>query len=55
MIVIYFRPARRILLNVRLWDRHLQVWVRGARIIKAESGANCVRLDELLFTTVHIS
>lgn len=39
----------RTLLNVRLWDRHLQVWMWGARVIPSETGANCFRVDRLLF------
>jgi hypothetical protein len=37
---------RGVILNIRLWDRHLQIWTRGVRIIRAESGKNCFKLDE---------
>lgn len=40
--------ANRVLLNVRLGDKHLQVWAWGARIIPAETGPSAWRVDQVL-------
>ena len=41
---------RRVIINARLWNYHLQilVWNKPFRLIKSQSGNNCFRLDEFL-------
>ena len=36
-----------MILNLRLWNRHLQIWCWGWGFIPSESGRNCFRLAEL--------
>jgi hypothetical protein len=38
--------CRRVFLNVRIWNFHLQIWPWGFRCTRAESGPNCFRLHE---------
>jgi hypothetical protein len=38
---------RRVILNLRLWRCHVQVWLWGARVIRSEDGRSFVALNEV--------
>lgn len=46
-ILLEWRKCRGVFLNIRFWTYHLHVWCWGIRFIKAESGRNILRLDEI--------
>jgi len=40
---------RRVVLNLRCGRRHLQIWLWGARVLRAEDGADFWALQEFLW------